>query len=133
MTKSKRTRAQRRKAKAEAEAKTKDVAAVEPAAVDPQPGPEPDLDVNLDEIVAGLDENQCVVKLQCGKDVRVSTYTEKHIADAAEEAAAAYVMGLGAFPEPTEPVVTTVATKASVFGPFTISCSLVVEARELRG
>ena len=89
--------------------------------------------VDLSDLVDSIDDNQGIVELSCGDHVRVSTYENKHIADAAEEAAAAYVMTIGRFPDPTEPVMTTVATKSATFGPFVVACSLVVEAKELRG
>lgn len=105
---------------------------------DAEPEPTED-DINnaygvvLSDLVDSIDDNQCIVELTCGDHVRVSTYENKHIADAAEEAAAAYVMTIGKFPDPTEPVMTTVATKSATFGPFVVACSLVVEAREIRG
>jgi len=122
MTKSKKTRAQRRKERAEQQK------AVQPDVVEAETS-----EANLEEIRSGLDANQCVVQLTCKEDVRISVYENKHIADAAEEATAAYVMGIGQFPDPKEPVVTTVATRDASFGPFIVSCSLVVEAKELRG
>ena len=111
-----------------------------PAEVIPDAEPQPtDDDINnayrvdISDLVDSIDDNQCIVELTCGDHIRVSTYENKHVADAAEEAAAAYVMTIGKFPDPTEPVMTTVATRSATFGPFVVACSLVVEAREIRG
>ena len=89
-------------------------------------------EVQISDLTYDLDDNQCVVQLTCGDHTRLSTYENKHIADAAEEAAASYVMSIGKFPD-RQPVIVTVATNKASFGPFVVACSLVVEAKELRG
>lgn len=99
----------------------------------PTEEPEAKDEVQISDLTYDLDDNQCVVQLACGDHTRLSTYENKHIADAAEEATAAYVVSIGKFPDPAEPVIVTVATNKASFGPFVVACSLVVEAKELRG
>ena len=80
-----------------------------------------------------LDPGQTHVMLTCGDDTRTSTYDNVLVADEAEQLAATYVLSLKAFPAHDTPIMVKAITTDAVFGPFLVDCSLVVEAKSLRG
>ena len=107
----------------------------------PSPAPEEQLQPEIDklsisadvETQPALDPGQTHVVLTCGDDTRTSTYENILVADAAEQLAATYVLSLQSFPAHDTPIMCKAITTDAVFGPFIVDCSLVVEAKSLRG
>lgn len=140
------SRATRRKRRALERQIATDTVSVEPEKVEPvdepnepveqeQEVPEADdeLPPHISELVKTLNAGDVIVDLACGdEDGTLSVMDNcRSIADAAEQAAADYVVASGRFPDAE--IVCVCYTSSSAFGPFTVNVSLVTEATELRG
>lgn len=104
----------------------------------PEPAPESppaeseELPPGIRQLVETLGVGDVVVDLVCGDCGTLQVFEQcRSIADAAEQAAADYVVGLGKFP-PAD-ILCVCYTRHATFGPFAVSVSLVTEATELRG
>ena len=92
-----------------------------------------DMPPDVSRLVETLKAGDVLVDLACGEDEGTLTVFEqcRSIADAAEQAAADYVVALGRFP--SADIRCVCYTISGTFGPFEVSVSLVTEATELRG
>ena len=89
--------------------------------------PEP---LNIDDVVETLQDGDVACVLTCGEENRLQVFASTAIANAAEQAACAYVVQLGRFP--ASPISCECWTNTGHYGPFAVELTLQADALGLR-